>query len=81
MAAAIVQLFLRASASAEAAAFLAVSPLTDMPYGFGICANALAAHSISSDSPANFTIGRRIMAFLQEMQDRSDSTDPVWAQS
>src|SRR4029450_6489640 len=62
IAAAIVQLFLRASASAAAAAFLAVSALIDRPYGFGSCANALAAHNVSTLAPARLQTDRRDMA-------------------
>src|SRR5262245_41744105 len=62
IAAAIVQLFLRASASAAAAAFLALSALIDMPYGFGICPNALAAHNVSTPAPARLQTDRRDMA-------------------
>src|SRR4029450_5529557 len=62
IAAAIVQLFLRASASAVAAAFLAFSALIDMPYGFGSCANALAAHNVSTLAPARLQTDRRDMA-------------------
>src|SRR5436190_23007554 len=42
IATATLQLFFAASASAGAAAFLAFSSLMAVPYGFGICAYALA---------------------------------------
>src|SRR5438094_8956827 len=42
IATATLQLFFAASASAGAAAFLAFSRLMAVPYGFGICATALA---------------------------------------
>src|SRR5258706_151227 len=53
---AIFQLFLRASASAAAASFLAFSRLMGAPYGFGICASALDAHSANNMASRDFRI-------------------------
>ena len=57
MAIAMFQLFLRASAAAATAAFLALSRLIGAPYGLGICANALDAHSASRVDNRAFTRG------------------------
>src|SRR5947208_10135136 len=53
---AIFQLFLRASASAAATAFLALSRPIGAPYGFGICASALEAHSANNMANRDFRI-------------------------
>src|SRR5437660_10545807 len=57
IATATLQLFFAASASAGAAAFLAFSRLMAVPYGFGICANALANAPSANITPiTNLTI-------------------------
>src|SRR4029453_9175590 len=66
-----VQLFLRASAIAAAAAFFAFSPLTGAPYGFGNWAETVAAQRTRAMAHAAFNIARDMSASPSLMSDLS----------
>src|SRR5690242_6579707 len=67
MAAAMFQLFFRASAKAAAAAFLALSEVMDMPIGFGSWAKAMGAEHVTTSAiaPASTAFGIASPLFLE----------------